>query len=122
MTFKIKTHDFSKCVVVGEYAINKEDVYDEWTDGDMKKRRHLYRKKIKGTLRLKFMTEAKMHEFQKVICNSTWDGGQYIVVCDVVNTGEKAIETEAYIEVKPIANIVGKMETMEECIISMEEV
>ena len=61
MTFKIGTHDFSKCVVVGEYAINKEDVYDEWTDGDMKKRRHLYRKKIKGTLRLKFMTEAKVH-------------------------------------------------------------
>lgn len=121
MTFKIGTHDFSKCVVVGEYAINKEDVYDEWTDGDMKKRRHLYRKKIKGTLRLKFMTEAKMKEFQKIIGDESWDGGQYDVVCDVVNTGEKAVETEAYIEVKPIANIVGTRETMEECIISMEE-
>lgn len=121
MTFKIGTHDFSKCVVPGEYALNKEDVYDEWTDGDGKKRRHVYRQRVKGTLSLYFTSEVKMKEFQKAIVDAKCDEGQYPVVCDVVNTGENKIGIEAYLDATPVANIVGIRETMEGCIVSLEE-
>ena len=58
--FKLNTTDYSAHVVAESYAINYEDVYQEWTDGGQVKHRDVIGRKLRGTMQMYFKSQSDL--------------------------------------------------------------
>ena len=55
--------DFTSNITVPSYKVNKEEVYEEWTDANYTKHREITRYKISGSFKLYFETVADQNAF-----------------------------------------------------------
>lgn len=85
MIFKIGTHDFSKCVVMGSYNMTKQDVFHEYTDANGVKHRNIYRTRCSGSLQLYFRTNELLNEFIDALKEKA-SGGYNVVTATINNT------------------------------------
>lgn len=63
----INNIDFTKHIKVPSWKVNKEDVYEEWTDGNYKKHREVTRQQIKGDFTLLFDEVDDLNQFFSTI-------------------------------------------------------
>lgn len=120
MTFNIEDKRFGDCMSVGDYSICRQDEAEEWKDGNGKTHKHIYRTRVSGSCVVHFRTEAQMKQFQELMLTKRTEG-YYIVVCDIVNTGEKAVEIEAYLSAQPTQDNIGSRETFADFELKLEE-
>lgn len=85
--FKIGTTDLSAYADIQNYNVNKEDIYQEWTDGNWIARREIERTRITGTLQLGFKTSSSWSDFLALLAEQKTDAGYYPVTVYVNNTG-----------------------------------
>ena len=85
--FKIGTTDLTDYVDVQTYAVNREDVYDSWTDGNWIEHRVIARQRRSGTFSLGFATAAAFSAWTTLLASAKTAGGYYAVTAYINNTG-----------------------------------
>lgn len=85
--FKIGNTDLTSYVDVQSYAVNKEDVYDSWTDGNWIDHREIARQRRSGTFSLGFATAAAFTAWTTLLSSAKTAGGYYAVTAYINNTG-----------------------------------
>ena len=85
--FKIGTTDLTSGVDVQSYAVNKEDVYEEWTDGNGAIRRAIYGQRRSGKFSLGFSTAAAFSAWTTLLSTAKTAAGYYAVTAYINNTG-----------------------------------
>lgn len=85
--FKIGNTDLTSYVDVQSYAVNKEDVFDSWTDGNWIDHRVIARQRRAGTFSLGFDTAAGFAAWTALLSSAKTAGGYYAVTAYISNTG-----------------------------------
>lgn len=75
--FKIGNTDLTGYVDIQNYDVQKEPVYEEWTDGNYIKHRNIVRTRIKGKIKVGFRSSAEVSAFLSVLTNNVQAGGYY---------------------------------------------
>ena len=85
--FQIGSTDLTSFADIQNYSINKEDVYQEWTDGNWIDHREIARTRISGTVQLGFKTAQSWTAFQTLLAAQKNAAGYFPVTLYVNNTG-----------------------------------
>lgn len=85
--FKIGQTDLTAYVDVQTYAVNKEDVYDEWTDANRIDHREIVRQRRSGAFSLGFSTAAAFSAWTALLSSAKTADGYYAVTAYINNTG-----------------------------------
>jgi hypothetical protein len=85
--FKIDTTDLSAYVDVQNYAVNQQDVYEEWEDGNWTAHRRIARTRCFGSFRLGFSSAAGFSAFVSLLSTKKNVNGYYPVTAYVNNVG-----------------------------------
>lgn len=85
--FQIGSTDLTSFADIQNYSINKEDVYQEWTDGSWIDHREIARTRISGTVQLGFKTAQSWTAFQTLLAAQKNAAGYFPVTLYVNNTG-----------------------------------
>lgn len=85
--FKIDTTDLSAYVDVQNYAVNLQDVYGEWEDGNWTTHRVVARTRCSGTFQLGFSSAADFSAFITLLATKKNVNGYYPVTFYVNNVG-----------------------------------
>lgn len=84
--FKIGTTDITSRLDTRKYVINKQPVYDEWTDGNGIEHRVKLRDQISGSIVAGFSSQADLTTFLTLLSSSITADGYFAVTAYVVNT------------------------------------
>ena len=99
---KIGTTDVTGYVDRQNFTMNRVDVYDEWTDGNVTDHRVICRRRFKGKAALGFSKAADFSAFCALIESERQTDGYFSVTAYVNNTG--TTETfQAYIDITATA-------------------
>lgn len=99
MLFSVNNVDFTRSIISTSYEMNKQDVFEAWTDANGISHRSIYRSKISGSFELKFINRAKYNAFISAL-NAVKTDGYYPVTVYVNNT--LATETiNAFVHIAP---------------------
>lgn len=85
--FKIGNTDLTQYVDVQTYAVNKEDVYEEWTDGNWTTHREIVRQRRSGEFSVGFSKATDFAAWTALLASSKASGGYYTVTAYINNTG-----------------------------------
>ena len=85
--FKIGQTDLTAYVDVQTYAVNKEDVYEKWTDGNWKLHREIARQRRSGSFSVGFDTAAGFSAWTTLLSSAKAAAGTYAVTAYINNTG-----------------------------------
>ena len=85
--FQIGTTDLTSYVDVQTYAVNKEDVYGQWTDGNWIDRRVIARQRRSGSFSVGFAAAADFAAWTSLLASAKTTGGYYAVTAYINNTG-----------------------------------
>lgn len=95
--FKIGTTDLTDKVDVQTYAVNREDVFEEWTDANWTDHRVVARQRCRGSLRVGFSSLTDYDAFVALLTAQKAAGGYFTVTAYINNLG--AAETfEAFLD------------------------
>ncbi len=86
----INQNDYSKYVLAGTYQINSNDEYEEWQDGWFVTHRIVIRKRISGSIRIKFKSFEEYQAFIADLDAVRAVDGSCLIGLYVNNTGETA--------------------------------
>lgn len=88
--FKISTTDLTPWEKTDQHAVNREDLYTSWIDGNWKEHREIVRTKISGTVVLGFKREADYSAFITLLSTAQNANGYYPITvwCSNTNTSE----------------------------------
>lgn len=75
--FTIDGTDFTQFITAPSYKVSRQDVYDEWEDGNRKKHKYIVRSQIKGTFTMKFNDPAEFDKFCKAVEEHKVTSGEY---------------------------------------------
>ncbi len=95
--FKISTTDLSAFVNKQKYEVNREDVYEEWRDGNWVDHRVIARTRIRGKIILGFSSLTDYASFQTLLSSARTVNGSYPVSLFVNNLNAEAT-IEAYVD------------------------
>lgn len=96
--FQIGSTDLTAWEDIQNHAVNREDVYETWTDGDWTDHRVIVRTRINGTVKLGFSNAADYAAFTALLISARDPEGYYPVTVYCANTG--TTETiNAYLDV-----------------------
>lgn len=84
--FMINTNDLSKYVDPEEYEVNRFDVYEEWTDGNLIDHRVITRTRITGRIYLK-LKDADFTTVKGLLASERNANGYYPISIYCSNTG-----------------------------------
>lgn len=84
--FKISTTDLTKWEDTTEHAVNREDVYEEWVDGNWVSHRVIARTRVTGTIVLNFAREADFASFMTLMTSARNPSGYYPITVWCSNT------------------------------------
>lgn len=90
---RINNEKLENLVVLGTYAVNKVETYDEWIDGNFKKHKVNIRSKISGTFDLMLKKPIDYGRFVNAINDGRNPDGSVPVLCSVNNTNGAAVIT-----------------------------
>lgn len=88
---KISDLDLTPFVDIQNHAVNRNDVYQSWTDGNWVERRERVRTRIEGETTVGFAAAADFEQFTRQLSAARQSGGYYAVTVYVNNTGEEAL-------------------------------
>lgn len=102
--FKLNTTDYSAHVVAESYAINYEDVYQEWTDGGQVKHRDVIGRKLRGTMQLYFKSQSDIQTFLTALANCKTTASTYPVQLKANNdTVDSLVASKnVFLDFKPV--------------------
>lgn len=86
--FKIGTTDLTPWVDVQSYAVNREDVYEEWEDANWILHRVIARTRYSGSFQLGFSRADEFAAFTALLEAQRDPSGYYAVTAYINNTGE----------------------------------
>lgn len=88
--FTISTTDLTKWEKTEEHQVNREDLFEEWTDGNWLSHRVIVRTKVSGKVVLSFAKEADFASFMSLMTTARNADGYYPVTvwCSNTNTTE----------------------------------
>lgn len=102
--FKLNTTDYSAHVVAESYAINYEDVYQEWTDGGQIKHRDVIGRKLRGTMQMYFKSQSDLQTFLTALVNCKTTASTYPVQLKANNdTVDSLVASKnVFLDFKPV--------------------
>lgn len=102
--FKLNTTDYSAHVVAESYAINYEDVYQEWTDGGQVKHRDVIGRKLRGTMQMYFKSQSDLQIFLTALANCKTTASTYPVQLKANNDTVDSLVTSknVFLDFKPV--------------------
>lgn len=102
--FKLNTTDYSAHVVAESYAINYEDVYQEWTDGGQIKHRDVIGRKLRGTMQMYFKSQSDLQTFLTALANCKTTASTYPVQLKANNdTVDSLVASKnVFLDFKPV--------------------
>ena len=102
--FKLNTTDYSAHVVAESYAINYEDVYQEWIDGGQVKHRDVIGRKLRGTMQLYFKSQSDLQTFLTALANCKTTASTYPVQLKANNdTVDSLVASKnVFLDFKPV--------------------
>ena len=88
--FTIGSTDLTKYEITADHAVNREDVYEEWTDGNWITHRVIARTRVSGTVKLSFARETDFSNFMSLMTSERDANGYYPITvwCSNTNTSE----------------------------------
>ena len=88
--FTIGSTDLTKWEKKEDHTVNREDVYEEWTDGNWITHRVIARTRISGTVKLSFARESDFTNFMTLLSSQRDANGYYPITvwCSNTNTSE----------------------------------
>lgn len=96
--FKISSTDLTKWEVTDKHSVNRDDVYEEWTDGNWITHRVIARTRISGTVVLSFSRETDFSNFMTLLSTARNVNGYYPISVWCSNTN--SLETiNAFLDV-----------------------
>ena len=106
--FKIGTTDISAWVDIQNYAMNRFDVYRDWTDGNGVEHREVYRTRYEGSFQAGFRKSTDFSSFMTLLANQKSADGYYPVSAYISNTGT----TETFNAFLDVENPEDKWDTV----------
>lgn len=85
--FKIDTTDITAYIDVQSYAVNREDVFEEWEDGNWITHRVIARTRYTGSFQAGFASAADFSAFMTLLSTKKNADGYYPVTAYINNTG-----------------------------------
>lgn len=85
--FKIDTTDITDYIDVQSYAVNREDVFEEWEDGNWITHRVIARTRYTGSFQAGFASAADFTAFMTLLSTKKNADGYYPVTAYINNTG-----------------------------------
>lgn len=98
--FKIGDIDYSNRVLSGSYAMQSNDVYDTWTDANLKEHRSSYRTKVSGSLDMLFKTIEEYQAFLDNLKNLKTNSLTYPITA-LDNLSNEEISFDGYLSFSP---------------------
>lgn len=88
--FVINTTDLTKWEDTERHAVNREDVYEEWVDGNWVSHRVIARTRVTGSVVLDFARETDFASFMTLMTSARNPSGYYPITvwCSNTNTTE----------------------------------
>lgn len=86
--FIIAGHDYTNNLVVPDYKVNEEDVYEEWDDGNNITHRDVFRQRVSGSFVMFFASQIEFDDFFKVLNDNKQKGGYVPASLYVTNKNE----------------------------------
>jgi len=105
--FKIGSYDVSSHIILGQYKVNKIDQYNEWVDAGGNTHRGVYKRRIEGSIKVKFVHVGEYEAFLSAYNSARNANG--LVTCEmyVNNTGETAQNVRVFLDFEPSKNRNG---------------
>lgn len=97
MLFSIDGLDFTQCIKMGTYQVNKVDVYNEWSDGFGMNHHDIYRKRIQGSFEMYFVNESDYEDFLNYVEVNKTAGGYLPVTLFINNTNDWENDVNVYL-------------------------
>lgn len=85
--FKISTTDLTPWEKTAEHSVNRDDVFEEWTDGNWITHRVISRTRISGTVQLSFAKQTDFESFMALMVSARNANGYYPITVYCSNTG-----------------------------------
>lgn len=85
--FKIGSTDLTAYEDIQSHSVNREDVYDTWTDGNWTLHRVIARTRISGTVKLGFAKATDYAAFTALLASAKTANGYYAITVYCSNTG-----------------------------------
>lgn len=88
--FKVGSTDLTPWEKTENHAVNREDIFEEWIDGDWITHRVIARTRVSGTVQLSFGSQADFADFMALMTSARDADGYYPVSvwCSNTNTLE----------------------------------
>lgn len=88
--FTVSSTDLTAWEDTDKHAVNKADIYEEWTDGNWISHRVIARTRVTGTVALSFSRESDFTAFMTLMSTAKSADGYYAVTvwCNNSNTTE----------------------------------
>lgn len=87
ITFKINTTDLSAYEDKEKHDVNRNDVFETWTDGNWVEHRVIARTRVEGSVFLKFSRQAAFDSFLSLLSSARNANGYYPITVWCSNTG-----------------------------------
>ena len=84
--FTIGSTDLTQWENTANHAVNRTDIYEEWTDGNWITHRVISRTKISGTVQLSFSRESDFSSFMSLMTSERNANGYYPITVWCGNT------------------------------------
>ena len=95
--FKVGSTDLTPWGDIQNYDINRDDVFETWTDGNYVNHREIVRTRYGGKVTLGFDNATDFAAFTALMTSARQIGGYYSVTAYIQNTGETAT-FDAYLD------------------------
>ena len=89
--------DMTASVDVQNYGLNREDVYQSWTDGNWTDHRDVVRTRIRGSVTLGFRSETASHNFLAALTSVQQADGT-VKLCAYVNNVQTVCSFFAFVD------------------------
>lgn len=96
--FKIGATDLTQFEDAEKHVVNREDLFEEWVDGNYIQHRSLSRTQISGTVVLKFVRETDYSSFLTLLSTARDAEGFYTITVWCSNTGS-AETIDAFLDI-----------------------
>lgn len=101
--FEINGNDLTDFMDIQNYDVQKEPIYEEWTDGNYVKHRNVVRTRIKGKFKLGFRDSTDVSAFLTVLANNVQPGNYY--VADVFTNDDNTLNSNVSVFLSDVAMI-----------------
>ena len=88
--FKINSTDLTAAVDIQSYAVNREDVYESWDDGNWTTHRQIARTRYQGTFQIGYASATDFAAWMTLLTTAKSAGGYYPVTAYINNLGTTA--------------------------------